>query len=101
MTHPLRVGFKVSAAVMVASNTTRVAVHVDKDRSTVIASRVEVPSVNAFVIVWPLSLTKDAPNKSASVSLPKPNEPLKVFGNFVNRFGFCVPAVDRKATVSF
>ena len=74
------------------------AVHVPKYRSAVLASRVEVPSVNAFVIVRPLGLTQDAPNESVPVSLPKPHEPLKVLGNFVDRFRLCMPAVDRKST---
>ena len=101
MTHPLRIGVQVSAAKLVAANTTRVAIHVDKDRPAMLASRVEVPSVNAFVIVRPLSLAQDAPDEPESVSLPKPHEPLEVLGNFVDRFGFCVPAINRKATVSF
>ena len=77
------------------------AVHVEKYRSTVLASWVEVPSVNAAMIVWAFSLAQDAPNESVSVSLSKSNEPLKVLGNFVDRFGLRVSAVDRKATINF
>ena len=99
--HPLAVRSQVSAAKLVAANAAGVAVHVVKDRSTMLASRVEVTGVNAFVVVWSLSLAQDAPDKSVSVSLPKPDQPLKVLGDFVDRFGFCVPAVDRKATVGF
>ena len=100
MLHPLRIGSKVSAAMMVAANATRVAIHVPKYRPAMLASRIEVTGVNAFVIVRPLGLAQDAPNKSVSVSLPKPHETLKVLGNFIDRFCLCVPAVDRKATVS-
>jgi len=52
--------------MMVASNATRVAVNVDKDSSAVLAAWIKVTGVNAAMIVRPLGLTQDAPDKSAA-----------------------------------